>query len=254
LTGWVLLRGLTREAGHWGDFAHQLSDALGGAPVHLMDLPGAGARHADRSPADVAAIADACQAELSRRGLPMPVRLLGLSMGGMVSAAWSLRHPASVSALVLVNTSFGGLSPPWQRMRVACWPTVARAALGWTGASVEEIVLHLTSAQPSRHAEVLNHWRALRTRHPVGTMNAARQLLAAARWHVPDHAPAVPTLVIASTGDRLVDPACARAIARHWSLPLRQHPWAGHDLPLDDGAWLADQVASWAAGLVDGAA
>lgn len=245
----MLLRGLTREAGHWGDFGPQLSHALGGAPVHMMDPPGAGLRHADRSPADVAAIADACHAELSRLALPTPVRLLGLSMGGMVAAAWSLRHPADVSALVLVNTSFGGLSPPWQRMQIARWPIVARAALGWTGASVEELVLRLTSAQPLRHAGVLDQWRALRSRHPVSAMNAARQLLAAARWRVPEHAPAVPTLVIASAGDRLVDPACARAIARQWSLPLRQHPWAGHDLPLDDGPWLVDQVAAWAAGL-----
>ena len=41
---WVLLRGLTREAGHWGSFPNQLRKALGGTPVLTLDLPGAGTR------------------------------------------------------------------------------------------------------------------------------------------------------------------------------------------------------------------
>jgi hypothetical protein len=30
-------------------------------------------------------------------------------------------------------------------------------------------------------------------------------------------------------------------------LPLQEHPGAGHDLPLDDPAWLAHAIAGWRA-------
>ena len=37
---WLLLRGLTREAGHWGRFPQQLQAALPGARILAIDLPG----------------------------------------------------------------------------------------------------------------------------------------------------------------------------------------------------------------------
>jgi len=36
-------------------------------------------------------------------------------------------------------------------------------------------------------------------------------------------------------------------IARRWSCAIALHPSAGHDLPLDDGAWVAQQVQAWSA-------
>jgi len=30
-------------------------------------------------------------------------------------------------------------------------------------------------------------------------------------------------------------------------LPIALHPWSGHDLTLDDGPWVAEQVARWLA-------
>jgi pimeloyl-ACP methyl ester carboxylesterase len=245
MMSWVLLRGLTREAGHWGDFTDRLARALGGAPVLALDLPGAGRLHTQRSPTDIGGIVQACRAQLADHGVATPVALLGLSMGGMVALEWSRSHPAEVRRLVLVNTSLGGVSPPWRRLRVTRWPALAQVATRWSDAAVEHLVLQLTSAHPGRHGPVLAHWQALRSAHPVSSGNAWRQLLAAARFRAAARAPAVPALVVTGAGDRLVDPTCGAAIARRWSWPLLQHPWAGHDLPLDDGDWLANQVAAW---------
>jgi predicted alpha/beta hydrolase family esterase len=54
-------------------------------------------------------------------------------------------------------------------------------------------------------------------------------------------------LVLTSAADRMVDPSCSRALARQWGCALREHASAGHDLPLDDGAWVSEQVAQWLA-------
>ena len=43
---WVLLRGLTRESGHWGVLPALLAERLPHARVLTIDLPGAGALHA----------------------------------------------------------------------------------------------------------------------------------------------------------------------------------------------------------------
>jgi hypothetical protein len=37
----------------------------------------------------------------------------------------------------------------------------------------------------------------------------------------------------------------AQRLARCWHAPLRLHPTAGHDLPLDAGPWMAQQVSTW---------
>lgn len=246
---WVLLRGLTREAGHWGAFPDQLRQALdppgGGAAVHLLDLPGAGARWRERSPADIDALLGACRADWAAQHGPGPVKLLGLSLGGLVAAHWLLRWPEEVAAAVVVNTSTRALSPVWQRLRPRAWPALAAIASHWGSAQAEARILALSSTAPARHAGVLPTWRALREAHPVRRANALRQLLAAARAGLPPGRPASPALVVASTADGLVDPRCSQALADHWGCALAWHGSAGHDLALDDGPWLAATVAAF---------
>ena len=75
--------------------------------------------------------------------------------------------------------------------------------------------------------------------------NALRQLLAAARYSAPEAPPPVPVLLLASARDQLVSPNCSRTLARRWGVPLAMHPSAGHDLPLDDGPWVAAEIRRW---------
>jgi pimeloyl-ACP methyl ester carboxylesterase len=88
-------------------------------------------------------------------------------------------------------------------------------------------------------------WVKLRQQHPAKPFNAMRQLLAASRFHAPLTTPKTPTLLLASTQDALVNVECSRSIARQWRWPLSEHPEAGHDLPLDDGQWVIDQILRW---------
>jgi pimeloyl-ACP methyl ester carboxylesterase len=109
---------------------------------------------------------------------------------------------------------------------------------------VFELTTRLTDAAP----EVIDEWVAIRESRPVAARNAWRQLIASARFRAPSAAP-VPTLVLASAGDRLVDPRCSAKIARQWRCAIAIHPAAGHDLPLDDGTWVAKEVRQWLADL-----
>jgi pimeloyl-ACP methyl ester carboxylesterase len=86
---WLLLRGLTREAGHWGDFPQQLQAALPEARILAIDLPGNGTLHRQASPSTIPAMVAACRAELATRrgraracGGHVPRRDGGRRLGG----------------------------------------------------------------------------------------------------------------------------------------------------------------------------
>jgi len=242
---WVLLRGLTREAGHWGGFVDELGARLPGARIACIDLPGSGAHHRLPSPSRIGPMVDAVRRELAACGLPPPYHLLALSLGGMVALDWAACHADELAAVVLVNTSLAGLSPVHHRLRPGAWPALVRLLAGGGGALEREAtILRLTSARPHEHAGVPGAWAAIRAARPVSPANALRQLLAAARYRAPRQKPPVPLLLLCGAGDRLVDPRCSRALARRWAADLAVHPHAGHDLPLDDGPWVAEQVAA----------
>jgi pimeloyl-ACP methyl ester carboxylesterase len=155
-------------------------------------------------------------------------------------------HPEQVAGAVLINTSAGGLSLPWQRARPWAMGQIL-AAMATTDPLARERRIHaLTSNRPDRAEEVVALWADLARRQAVTRANVVRQLVAAARFRAA-HPPAIPVLVLASSRDRLVDPTCSHALATHLHAPLEEHPTAGHDLPLDDPEWVVDRIRGWAA-------
>lgn len=251
MTTWVLLRGLTREARHWGRFALELEQLLDGRDrVLALDLPGNGVFHEGTSPTTVPAMVHACRAELARQALQPPYVLVAMSLGAMVAVEWAHVAAADLHGCVVINTSLRGQSRFWQRLQPLNYPRLlALLRPGLTPLQRETHVLAMTSSAPGQHAHLPRHWADLADDRPVAPRNALRQLLAAAR-HVPSRSkPAVPMLVLASAGDRLVSHACSQRLASAWNLPLKLHPTAGHDLPLDAPQWVLQHILSWWKGL-----
>jgi pimeloyl-ACP methyl ester carboxylesterase len=242
---WVLLRGLTRESAHWGRFPEQLRARLPGARVLAIDLPGNGQLWQAQSPNRIVATTESCRQQLRALGVAPPYRLLAMSLGAMIAVDWADRHPAELGGCVLINTSLRGFSPWYQRLRPASYGTLLSLLLGADPARREQQILRLTSSHPpAAMTEVVDEWTAIRNARPVSGANAFRQLLAAMRYRAPARAPAVPLLVLVSRRDALVDARCSLRLAREWNAAIHEHPTAGHDLPLDDGRWVAEQVAT----------
>jgi pimeloyl-ACP methyl ester carboxylesterase len=245
---WVLLRGLTREQGHWGVFPAQLRAALpSDSRVVTPDLPGNGTQWQARSPAQVPAMVEAVRQQLTERGLPPPYHVVAMSLGAMVTVDWSHRYPEELTDAVLINTSLKPQSPPWRRLHPRHYPTIVRLLLTQASPEVwEQAILHMTTRHPAVPAQqLLAQWLHMRRQHPVSTANGLRQLWAAARYQAPRAAPPVPVLLLNGAGDRLVHPSCSSVLAASWGAPLVRHPTAGHDLPLDAGPWVVEQVQRW---------
>ena len=244
MTTWILLRGLTRERRHWGDFPRRLGAAFPEDRVLPLDLPGNGELNGLASPLAIPGMAAHCRAGLARSRILPPYTLLAMSMGGMVAAAWAAGHPGEIDSCVLLSASFGSFSPWHHRLRPGTLPALLGVLLGRSAEARERRVLELTSGCPAAHPEAVPEWTAIRRSRPVGPANSLRQFLASARFRAPRAAPA-PTLVLVGAGDRLVHPDCSREIARRWNCPLAVHPDAGHDLTLDDPAWVIRQIDRW---------
>lgn len=243
-TPWVLLRGLMRDQRHWGPFAALFASRFAGTPIAAVDFPGNGVLHEQRSLASIDATADFCRADLRRRGLKPPYRVLAMSMGAMVAASWARRYSDELAACVLINTSLRPFSRFWQRLRPRAYPSVLKMALlRPSPREAETMVLKLTTS--SRDERVLDDWTRWRIAQPVSKTNALRQLAAATRFVTTREAPTVRTLVLVGARDGLVSPDCSRQLAAAWGCEIREHPSAGHDLPFDDAEWVVAQVEDW---------
>ncbi|MDO8318963.1 alpha/beta fold hydrolase [Rhodoferax sp.] len=245
---WIFLRGLTRESRHWGEFVDQFQQALPYQTVVTLDLAGNGRLNHQRSASRVEDMVADCRLQLALRHIAPPYHLLAMSLGAMVAVAWAQSQPQEVAAQVLINTSLRPFSPFYQRLRPANYGPLLRLLLfGAAPQNSERAILHMTSR--GGHETVLSSWLALRHTHPVARLNALRQLLAAARYAAPADPPRMPTLLFGSAQDQLVSVQCTLALARQWACNYHIHPDAGHDLALDAGPWLAQQVREWLSGL-----
>lgn len=243
MSTWVFLRGWAREARHWGDFPEQFRAAMPDAEIVELDPPGGGRFYAQRSLLTVESMVEHARAWLLTRNAPPPYHLLGLSLGGMVCLDWASRHPGEAAACVVLNTSLRPFSAFYERVQPRNYATLLRVLCERDPRARESAIFRLTSSGELK-PDLVSAWTRYAEEQPMSRGNALRQLLAAARYRAPA-APHVPVLVLASAGDRLVSPSCSKSLARRWNVPIVVHPTAGHDLPLDDGPWVAAEVKRW---------
>ena len=254
MTTWILLRGLTREARHWGAFPALFCQGLDALPAALgvtqLELPGNGRERGQRAPLSVAEMVGRVRSSAVEQGLRAPYRLLAMSLGGMVATAWAQQHPEEIERLVLINTSMRPFCSIPERLRPTAWPAVARLAAAWGNAPACERIIHdLTCKRRDTVGDDLARWIEIRRSASVTAANGLRQLWAAARFSAEREAPCCPTLLLSSALDDLVNPLCSTRVAAHWRATHAVHPWAGHDLPHDDPHWTCKTIADWLAAL-----
>ena len=245
---WILLRGLARESGHWGDFVPLLQSAFPEAQITLLDLPGTGCFYQQTSPSSIKAITDSVRRHAFDQSLlQQPVTILALSLGAMVAWEWMRSFPEDICGAALMNTSFADVSPFYQRLRWQSYRDFLALAMTRNLHKRESGILQLTSNRRNQRKQITHAWEKIQIERPISLKNSFRQMIAAANYRPGDIKPRQPVLLLNGLGDRLVAPACSEAIHKKWQLELRRHLWAGHDLTLDDGAWVVLQLKDWLA-------
>jgi pimeloyl-ACP methyl ester carboxylesterase len=247
---WLLLRGLIREQRHWKGFPDVFGATVDGAKVFCLDHPGIGTEQDRPSPQSVAGImADVRQRWLAlREAHSGDWGLFSVSLGSMVGLLWAQTHPGDFRALVATGTSVSNLSPFYHRFQAANIPLIPRMFVTQDTYVRERAILQATTSgrTPIDDLARENASFALplaRLRH-----TGLSQIYAGSRLKLAPNMP-IPLLVLNALGDRLVDPRCSERLAAYFKAPLHSHPWAGHDLPLEDPEWVGNQVQQWFKGL-----
>lgn len=243
---WLLLRGLARESAHWGDFIPLLQAVFPDANVTMLDLPGTGRFHKEVSPRTIKAIANAVRRHALDKGyLQQPVTILAISLGAMVTWEWMRNYPDDVSGASLINTSFADLSPFYHRLRWQSYGKFIALLMKRNIHNRESAILQLISNRRDQDKQISEVWEQIQMQRPISLKNSFRQIIAAASYRPGNIRPEQPILLLNGKGDRLVAPICSETIHKKWNLELLSHPWGGHDLALDDGAWVASQLKDW---------
>jgi pimeloyl-ACP methyl ester carboxylesterase len=237
----LFLRGLTREIRHWDGLPEKFQ-AQTGVPVITIDLPGAGENADLTSPTKINDYV-----EFLRKSLPKgePITLIGISMGGMIALRWAEMYPKEVHKVFTINSSASNLSRPNQRFNFGHWRVVLKYLLSRDIENNEWLILTITTNMLSdkKKQELAKYFKQVQLAHPVARKSSVNQLLAARSFEIYSKI-LVPTHVIYSLGDRLVDPDCSKKLADVIKAQTHIHPEAGHDLPLDAPEWLLSVLAN----------
>ena len=241
---WLFVRGMARERRHWHSFPEVFKAINPGTDVTCLDLPGFGKESRRSSPGTICDIVEDVRDRWLkvRNGDEHAWGILAISLGGMAALDWVARYPQEFRGAVIMNTSAANLSPFYHRFR----PGVLAAGLGALTAldsfRREKLILGMTSNLQRPLEPFATTWAAYANETGFSRQDLLLQLLAGMKWELPDSIQ-VPTLFLTSEKDRLTHPECVRRIAKHFGAECRTHPEAGHDLPLDDPEWIANQVA-----------
>ncbi len=237
---WVFLRGLARRQEHWAGFLELFRAKVPGAEIEALDLAGNGTERQRSAFTRISQFTDdvRSRSRLLKQG---PVRVVAISLGGMVAADWASRFPEELLSVHLINTSDRRHSPFWDRLRPGTYPVLLKAFLERHSAidrerTVLSIVSNASQSQRDRWAEQFARLE------PCRSSEFLKQIVAALRYAPPSQSPRVPVTLLSSKGDRLVDPACSLRLAQAWGARHLSHPTAGHDLPLDAPEWVAENV------------
>ena len=246
----LLLRGLAREARHWGSFLKNLGTHPSFESILCLDLPGVGSEIARDTPAQVGPTVDDLRkrwfSQRQDNGLPWIV--LGISFGGMIALDWSCRYPEDFQGVVIGNSSASNLGLPHERMTPKAMKHVLKSNLEKDPYKREKIVLDILSNDSRKRAAVAKSWGRIAAESPIRRGTFMRQLIAAASYKCPESCP-VPVLILASPRDRFVDVRCSEKLAARLGGRLEYHPTAGHAITLDAPEWVSEKTADWIADL-----
>lgn len=239
-----LLRGLIREQKHWGEYPKNLLAAFPGATVNYLEIPGTGEFFKQNSLYNLEEVVEFCRNQYQVKHTPDTINvMLTISMGGMITSEWLKRYPQDFDAVVLINSSFKGLSPFYKRVKPGAIWSFFKIALTLNRAKKEQKIIDLVINDSSKHHETLKKWREIDKLRPVALKNAFKQIWSAATFSPLLKKPNFSKiLILASTADKLCDYTCSVKIHHKWQGRIRFHQTAGHDLPTDDPDWITYHI------------
>lgn len=240
---WILIRGLSRNAEHWGSFTELLKEATKDSVIAL-DLPGFGAESHENFSLSLRKNIDFLRSKITFHLQSKQNCIIGLSFGGMVALEWLKLYPSDFTFGVIINSSASGICTTNERISKKGFYTIVKNLYSLVPESKEQQILELTSNHYAQDKQIASQWVEIENRYPTNRVSVLKQLLISALFKAP-HDLKIPLLFLGSTNDRLVSSTCTLKLAEFYKSPVFLHPTAGHDLPLDAPDWVAKNILTF---------
>ncbi len=240
----LFLRGLGRNQYHWNN--RELYEEILSNKVFFLDLPGFGLSPNSRSPRQVRNITGILRHQrdiLDNFNSSSKKIIVGLSLGGIVSLDWAARYPKDWDGLVVINSSLSNLSKPWERLKPKNYKSLLKYLRLKKAKDIENLIYEMTCNTDDHKDELVNYWAKLRNNYPVRQSNVVNQLIAAMTFNSPSKNKfRMPGLVLASPKDKFVSYKCSEKIAKKYNFEIKYSDKSGHDMSVDDGDWMLQQI------------
>lgn len=241
-----LIRGLTRESGHWGEFIPLIQENLPNAKIHLLDLPGAGVYAKNRASSRVHKMVDFIRKDVIESIENDAYNIIcATSLAGIIAIEWTMRYPKDFKGLIMVSSSVGGICNSNERAHRSLRWDMFRILFTRNIELRERLVLKVNCNKPEIVEKLHGEWVKIQKLRPMTRLNIFRQTLAGIRYRTRGRKPDVPILIIGSKSDRLVSKNCIDKMNRYFGGDLIWHETSGHGIPLDEPKWLSERIASW---------
>ena len=142
---YVLIRGLVRGNGHWGEFLNVLKSVDSTCEVELYEIPGNGTRFEEITPTNPLDVINDFRKRSEFCRLQKPFILLGVSLGGMLALKWLEQYPADIQKTYILNSSLQALSPFYRRFNSKNYLEVIQIMLTASKELREHKILKITS-------------------------------------------------------------------------------------------------------------
>lgn len=241
----LLLRGLLREQGHWGNFPDKIQSAFPAAKVVCVDLPGTGENSSKIPPWSVFGNAEFVHREIQKKAPSDSIGVIGVSLGGMVAMELVGQFPKFYKKAVVVNSSCR-LSPKTKRLRWQIWKNFLKVIFETHRVKREELLIPQVINSAEGREAALQQWGKLakdlkfHPLTPVAQLKAAQGFLPAEKLKGSKD-----ILLLSALGDLFVDPSCSELLHRRYDWPMKTHPWGGHDLSWDDPQWMLKEIEAF---------
>jgi pimeloyl-ACP methyl ester carboxylesterase len=243
-----LIIGLTKESEHWDDhFVRNLKEKLGIEDVVGIDLPGAGTFMDDDSPNTIRGIVEACRPNyLEKLQDGSNHILIAISLGGMIAMEWLRLYPKDFGRLIILNSSFRGLSPVYKRLQPNAMKSFVQIFRAKTIEKRERGIIQLCCNDMSKHEDTLGKWLQIAEKRPMQKKNMVRQTFAAARYTFRTET-TIPTFIIAAQHDRLASYTCSQKLHKKigGDFYLIDDKLVGHCIHIDAPILLANLISEW---------
>jgi pimeloyl-ACP methyl ester carboxylesterase len=239
-----LIRGLSRESGHWGEFLTFLQKEMPRAELRLLDLPGSGVHNKKRSPLSVSKIVDFLRKENNLNTNDLNI-VVASSLGGMVAMEWVSKYPDDFDGIVTMNSSFNEICSNSERVKSTIRPELFKAMFYTRLRNREKAILKINSNKIDHGNKVLNRWIDIQKKRRMTRWNIVSQAFAGIRYTPKQVALHIPLLMLGSKMDKMVCMECIEKSHKVFGGQLVWHETAGHCIPLDEPEWVTQEIHKW---------